>query len=103
MSTPGPCPLVVLRYEPLEYKNNNASKLAALLDRAPDACAEKEVGRPRLSLRRYACILAESYIPRVRCGRLTRAQLHRLNETPVQAAGYHAQHLGRIKSDADNA
>jgi hypothetical protein len=48
MLTPGPNPLVVLHYEPLEYKNNNANKLSALLVRAPDARVVKEVGLSRL-------------------------------------------------------
>jgi hypothetical protein len=87
MLTPGPNPLVVLHYEPLEYKNNNANKLSALLVRAPDARVVKEVGLSRLSMQRYACILAESHMPRVRCCRLTRLQLHRLNRTPVQHLG----------------
>jgi hypothetical protein len=56
---PGPGILLVLPYEPLEDENNNTNKPAALLDRAPDACAENEVGPPRPSLRRYACTLAE--------------------------------------------
>lgn len=33
---------------------------------------------------------------RVHCGRLTRAELHRLNGTPAQAIGRHAQDLGAI-------
>ena len=66
------------------------------MGRAPDACAEKEVGPPRPSLRRYACILAESHISRVRYGRLVRAQLHRLSGIPAQAAGRHPQHLDAL-------
>jgi hypothetical protein len=89
---PGPGSLVVLLHEPLEYENNNTSKLPALLDRAPDACAENEVGPPRPSPRRYACILVKRHIPRVQCGRLTRAELHE-SSTPAQATGRHAQHL----------
>jgi hypothetical protein len=91
---PGPGPLLVLHYEPLEYENNNTSKHAALLDCASDAFSEEEVGLPCPSLRRYVCKLTGSHISRFCC--LMRVQLLRLNGTLAQPDGRHVQDLGAL-------